>query len=303
MTKYFQNFISSDMMETKCVTGGMTMETLKFERFSLSWLPGGVTFLDGGAMFGVVPKALWTKKYPSNQKNQIELRTDPILLQTPGKNFLIESGIGKGRLSDKQKRNFGVNEESELESGLAEHGLKTADIDYVLMTHLHFDHVCGLTKKENEEYVSVFPNAKIITSQIEWDEMRNPNIRSKNTYWRENWEAIENQIITFETEWSYGFIRMVHTGGHSDGHSIVIVEDGNDCVIHMADIMPTHAHQNVLWVMAYDDYPMDSIKAKQKWMDYGLGRNAWFTFYHDALYRAVKWGNDGEITSDVKRQR
>jgi glyoxylase-like metal-dependent hydrolase (beta-lactamase superfamily II) len=279
------------------------METLKLKNYSLTWLPGGVTFLDGGAMFGVVPKPLWEKRYPSNEKNQIELRTDPMFFEINGKNFLIESGIGKGKLTDKQKRNFGVTEESDLESSLEGLGINPSDIDYILMTHLHFDHVCGLTRKESEKYISVFPNAKIVTSQIEWDEMRNPNIRSKNTYWKENWEVIESQLVTFEKEWVFGTVKMVHTGGHSDGHSIVIIEDGDECVIHMADIMPTHAHQNSLWVMAYDDYPMDSIKAKQKWMEYGIGKNAWFTFYHDAMYRAVKWGKDGEITIAIERRR
>lgn len=279
------------------------METLNLKKYTLTWLSGGVTFLDGGAMFGVVPKPLWEKRYPSNEKNQIELRTDPIFFQINGKNFLIESGIGKGKLTDKQKRNFGVTEESDLESSLEGLGINPSDIDYILMTHLHFDHVCGLTRKENEKYISVFPNAKIVTSQIEWDEMRNPNIRSKNTYWKENWEAIENQMVTFEKEWVFDTVRMVHTGGHSDGHSIVLIEDGDECVIHMADIMPTHAHQNALWVMAYDDYPMDSIKAKQKWMEYGIEKNAWFTFYHDAMYRAVKWENEGKIKTAIERQK
>ncbi len=76
--------------------------------------------------------------------------------------------------------------------------------------------------------------------------MRNPNIRSKSTYWKENWEAIENQVITFDEKWSLEAITMVHTGGHSNGHSIVIIEDGGEMAIHMADIMPTHAHQNSL---------------------------------------------------------
>ena len=96
---------------------------------------------------------------------------------------------------------------------------------------------------------------------------------------------------------------MVHTGGHSDGHSILIIEDGNETLIHMADTMPTHAHQNVLWVLAYDDYPMNSIAAKQKWMNYGVGKNAWFTFYHDAYYRAVKWDEKGNIIDKVERVR
>ncbi|WP_019154896.1 YtnP family quorum-quenching lactonase [Robertmurraya massiliosenegalensis] len=277
------------------------METLQIGEYKLTWLRGGVTHLDGGAMFGVVPKALWSKKYPHNEKNQIPLRTDPILIQGKGETFLIESGIGVGKLTDKQKRNFGVLEESTIELSLEDLGLTTADIDYVLMTHLHYDHANGLSKRVGEEYLSVFPNSKIITSKIEWDEMREPNIRSRNTYWKENWEPIQAQVETFENEWTYGPIKMVHTGGHSDGHSIVILEDGGETALHMADIMPTHAHQNVLWVMAYDDYPMTSIYAKQKWLEFGLSQKAWFTFYHDAVYRAVKWNEENKLIQTVKR--
>lgn len=279
------------------------MDTLKIGNVSLTWLSGGVTNLDGGAMFGVVPKSLWSKKYPANEKNQIELPTDPILVQFDGKNILIESGLGNGKLTEKQLRNYGVTKESELDVSLQSIGLDSTKIDYVLMTHLHFDHACGLTKPGNGEFVSVFPNAKIITSKIEWDEMRQPNIRSKNTYWKENWEAIESQVETFEEKWSFGPIRMIHTGGHSNGHSIVIIEDGGEMAIHMADIMATHAHQNVLWVMAYDDYPMDSIAAKAKWQPFAVEKQAWFTFYHDAFYRAVKWGPDGQMMESVKRSK
>lgn len=279
------------------------METLQIGQYKLTWLKGGVTHLDGGAMFGVVPKPLWSKKYPHNELNQIELRTDPILIQGDGKIYLIESGIGVGKLSDKQKRNFGVLEESEVEESLNSLGLTTADIDYVIMTHMHYDHANGLTKQENGQFVSVFPNSKIITSQIEWAEMREPNIRSKNTYWKENWEPIQHQVKTFEKEWSHGPIKMFHTGGHSDGHSVVVIEDGGEIALHMADIMPTHAHQNVLWVMAYDDYPMNSIRAKQKWLKFGLERKAWFTFYHDAIYRAVKWDQENKIEQIIERMR
>lgn len=279
------------------------METIQLNNIKLTWLRGGVNYLDGGAMFGVVPKPLWSKKYPCNEKNQIELRTDPILIQTENKNILVDSGLGNGKLSEKQKRNFGALEESHVETDLKMRGLTSADIDYILMTHLHFDHACGLTKPHEDGFISAFPNAKIIVSQIEWEEMRNPNIRSRNTYWKENWEPIQDQVIVFEKEWSFGAIKMVHTGGHSDGHSILIIEDGNETLIHMADTMPTHAHQNVLWVLAYDDYPMNSIAAKQKWMNYGLGKNAWFTFYHDAYYRAVKWDENGNIIDKVERVR
>jgi glyoxylase-like metal-dependent hydrolase (beta-lactamase superfamily II) len=280
------------------------MDTLKIGDVSLTWLSGGVTYLDGGAMFGVVPKGLWSKKYPANDKNQIELPTDPILIQMNGKHILVESGLGKGKLTEKQLRNYGVTKESEVEESLQQLGIAPESIDFVLMTHMHFDHACGLTKLVDGNYVSTFPNAKIITSQIEWDEMRRPNIRSKNTYWRENWEAVESQVVPFEEKWVLEALTMIHTGGHSDGHSILIIEDGGETCIHMADLMATHAHQNILWVMAYDDYPMTSIAGKQKWLTRGLEKNAWFSFYHDAFYRAVKWDQEGkQLITRIKREQ
>ena len=255
-------------------------------------------------MFGVVPKALWARIYPHNEKNQIELRTDPILLQIDGKNMLIDSGIGNGKLSDKQMRNFGVLEESTIDSSLAELNLTTDDIDVVLMTHLHFDHACGLTTKTEDGYKSVFKNAVIYTSEVEWNEMRNPNIRSVNTYWEMNWKPVVGQVTSFQKEIEIvPGLKMIHTSGHSDGHAIIIFEDDGNCFIHMADVMPTNAHQNKLWAMAYDDYPVTSVHQKEKWMDYGYEKNAWYTFYHDAYYRAIKFNLNGEKIDVVERER
>lgn len=280
------------------------MEQLKVGKATLTWLNGGVNFLDGGAMFGVVPKPLWSRKYPVNDKNQIELRTDPILLQIDNKNYLIDTGMGNGKLTEKQMRNFGVLEESSLEKSLIDLGLSLNDIDAIIMTHMHFDHACGLTKTDGEKYISTFPNTPIITSKIEWEEMKNPNIRSINTYWKMNWEPIQEQVETFEEKINISDeLKMIHTGGHSDGHSILIYEDGEDCFIHMADIMATHGHQNKLWAMAYDDYPVTSVHQKEKWMDYGYSRNAWYTFYHDAYYRALKYNKEGKVIDEVKRKR
>ncbi|KXG08850.1 MBL fold metallo-hydrolase [Anoxybacillus rupiensis] len=280
------------------------MERLKVGNVQITWLNGGVTHLDGGAMFGVVPKPLWSKKYPCNDNNQIELRTDPLLLQVANKNILIDSGVGNGKLTDKQKRNFGVTEESSIEKSLHELGLTPNDVDFVLMTHMHFDHACGLTKRQGNQFASVFPNAQIVTSQVEWNEMREPNIRSRNTYWKENWEAIAEQVVTFAEEIEIvSEIKMIHTGGHSDGHSIIHIESEGERLVHLADLMPTHAHQNVLWVLAYDDYPMTSIAQKQKWIPYAVDQQAWLSFYHDAYYRAIKWNEAGEMIASVARER
>nr|WP_106780508.1 MBL fold metallo-hydrolase [Lysinibacillus timonensis] len=281
------------------------MDKLQFHNMTLTWLNGGITSLDGGAMFGVVPKPLWSRKYPSNEINQIECPTEPILIQYEGKNYLIDSGVGFNKLTEKQLRNYGVTEESTLHESLEEIGLSVEDIDFVLMTHLHFDHAGGLTRWEGDQLVSTFPNAKIYTTEIEWNEMRNPNIRSRNTYWKENWEPVQQQVVTFKESLVVApGIEMIHTGGHSDGHAIIKLTQNGDTMIHMADIMPTHAHQNPLWVLAYDDYPMTSVFAKEKLMQEALANGYKFIFYHDAFYRMIQWDESGkEIKDSLKRSK
>ncbi|WP_172371054.1 YtnP family quorum-quenching lactonase [Sporosarcina jiandibaonis] len=281
------------------------MNEFIFHNMKLNWLNGGLNFLDGGTMFGPVPKVLWSRRYDVDENNLIELRTDPILLQYEDKNILIDTGLGNGKLNDKMKRNLGVIDESRVEENLTEFGLTPADIDIILMTHLHNDHAAGLTKWENEQLVSVFPNAVIYTSQIEWDEMRDPNIRSRNTYWKENWEPVQDQVETFENSLSVlPGIEMIHTGGHSNGHSVIKLTQNDETILHMGDLMPTHAHSNPLWVLAYDDYPMDSIYAKEKLMKEALEGNYWFSFYHDAVYRLVKWDESGKkIVECVKKSK
>ncbi|MFB5088057.1 MBL fold metallo-hydrolase [Psychrobacillus sp. PGGUH221] len=281
------------------------MDTLQFHNMTLTWLKGGTTFMDGGAMFGVVPKPLWEKKYPVNELNQIELPSDPLFIQYNGHNILMEAGLGYGKFTEKQIRNYGITDQSQVEDNLVQLGVLPEDIDIIIMTHLHFDHACGLTKWENEELVSSFPNAKIYVSDVEWNEMRNPNIRSRNTYWKENWEPIEGQVISFSGSLEVvDGIEIIHTGGHSDGHSIVLLKQNGETIIHLADLMPTHAHQNPLWVLAYDDYPMTSVFAKEKWVNEALSNNYWFSFYHDAFYRMIKWTADGkEIVDKLDRTR
>ncbi len=275
------------------------MDSLLFHDMNLTWMDGGITSMDGGAMFGVVPKALWSRKYPVNDKNQIELPTDAILIQYQNKNYLIDAGVGQGKLSDKQKRNYGVAEETKMQESLAELGLSVEDIDAVLMTHLHFDHAGGLTHFENKKLVSTFPNADIYVNKIEWDEMRSPNIRSKSTYWKENWEPIQDQFITYQGSLEVvPGIDMIHTGGHSEGHAVIKLTQENETLLHMADIMPTHAHQNPLWVLAYDDYPMTSVFSKERWMKEAYENQYKFIFYHDAYYRMIEWDETGKNVVD-----
>lgn len=279
------------------------LDQLKFHEMTITWLEGGMTAVDGSAQFGVVPKPLWTKKYPVDELNRIETPTDPILIQTQGKNILIDTGVGYSKMTEKQIRNYGVMRKPQISESLNQLNLTERDIDIILMTHFHFDHAGGLTTKVGDEIISTYPNAKIYTSQVEWDEVRHPNIRSKNTYWKENWEAVADQVETFEKKLKViDGIEMIHVGGHSAGLSIIKISAGGEFIFHMSDLLATHAHQNPLWVMAYDDYPMDSIAVKMKYMPEAYRRDVRFIFYHDQFYRMIRWDHEGkEIVESLKR--
>lgn len=280
------------------------MEQLKIGKFTLTWLRGGCTYLDGGATFGIVPHALWSKRYPPNEQDQIELRADPILIQHGSMHMLLEAGLGVHKFDAKRKRIYGVMEESAVDRDLAELGLSAKEIDFVLTTHLHFDHASGLTTKKGDRFISTFKNALIYTTEMEWDEMRNPTIRSRNAYWKENWEPIQDQVQTYSNEIEIlPGLKLIHTGGHCAGHAILQIESEGEKLIHMGDLMPTHTHQKLLWISPYDDYPMTTLEQKQIWITKGLEQQIWFSFYHDAFYRAIQWDQAGtNILQAIERK-
>lgn len=270
---------------------------MKLGKFQIDVLNGGDVKMDGGAIFGVVPKPLWAKKYPFNDNNQVPLSTHPILIRTGDCNMIIDAGIGNGRLTDKQKRNYGVGQEADIEKSLAQYDLTPADIDLVLMTHMHFDHATGLVDEEGH---ATFPNAQHVIQQDEWHEFVSPNIRSKATYWPANRGDYEVRTILFEKTYTpYPGITMTHTGGHSFGHAIIEIESEGQKAVHMADIFPTVAHVNPLWVSAYDDYPMQSIRAKERLTKRYILEDYWFLFYHDINYLAAKFETDGKTIKET----
>jgi glyoxylase-like metal-dependent hydrolase (beta-lactamase superfamily II) len=274
---------------------------LKLGNFKMHYLNGGITNIDGGAMFGVVPKVLWTKKYEISEDNRIPLPTHPILIQTEEFNIIIDTGIGKEKLTDKERKIFGVNYESQIEEDLKSFNLETQDIDYVLMTHLHFDHASGLTDNEGH---AVFENAIHVIQQDEWHEFNSPNIRSKSTYWKKNNGDFTKKLILFENQLEVvSGIHIYHTGGHSYGHSIITIESKGEKAVHMGDIFPTIAHKNPLWVTAYDDYPMQSIREKERIIPRFILEDYWFLYYHDVNYFAVKFNQteSNEIAQYITR--
>ncbi|HFU4447933.1 TPA: MBL fold metallo-hydrolase [Streptococcus suis] len=283
----------------------MKLQTYQFGQMTLTWLRGADKYTDAGTIFGPVPKAVWSRYYPTNEQGLIHDLTDPILISYQGKHYLIDTSLGTEKLSDKLRRNLGVISENRVLESLDQLGLSPEDIDVVLMTHMHNDHAGGLTRLVDGELVPTFPNATIYINDIEWEEVRYPNPRTRATYLPENWQAIQDQVQTFGSGLKLvDGIEMHHTGGHSRGHSIILLKQDGETLIHMADTLLTHAHFNPLWVAAVDDYPMDSIKAKEKWIKQAYSQGYTFLFYHDPYYALLKFNQDGsQVVSCLERLR
>ncbi len=266
-----------------------------FHEMTFSWLNGALIGTDGGTIFGPVPRTLWGRYYPYNEKNQVAEVTDPILIQYQGKNYLIDASFNLDKFNDKAKKNVGLETEGTIMEDFETLGLSPEDIDVIMMTHMHNDHASGLTYFENDQWHSTFPNATIYMTEIEWDAVRHPNARTKNTYPKENWEAIQSQVETFNQYFTVADgITMEFSGGHSPGHAVIRFEQDGETMIHMADILLTFVHTNPLWVGGLDDYPMDSITAKQSIIPEALKNGYKFLFYHDPYYRVIEYTEDGK---------
>jgi len=266
--------------------------------FELTWLNGGRFELDGGAMFGVVPKALWSKKYPANEDNTIPMVAWPILVRTPKNLVIIESGLGN-KLTDKQKKIYRVREDWSVLADLKLLGIDRHDIDHVILTHYDFDHAGGVIMQEEDGKLALtFPNAKHILQKKEWDDVQSPNIRTINTYWPLNNELLRNNTVLALIEGDREIVPGIsvhHTAGHNGGHQAVELSSEGATALHLGDLLPTHAHANPLWVMAYDNFPLDAIKQKKLWIGRGVAEQAWFTFYHDPFMQACRFDEKGNI--------
>jgi glyoxylase-like metal-dependent hydrolase (beta-lactamase superfamily II) len=266
------------------------MKSLKIGEIEIFWLNGGEFELDGGTMFGVVPKVLWAQKFPivndedsaRLEENYIKLLNYPLLVKTTDSLILIETGLGN-KLTEKQKNIYRVIKDWEIPQELKKLGIKQQDINYVILTHCDFDHAGGIVMKNStggEELT--FPNARHIIQKLEWEDAMHPNIRSENTYWPQNFSKLKDsdnlQLVEGNVKVCQG-VEVQLTSGHTRGHQIVRIQSCKEVAYHLADLLPTHAHFNPLWIMAYDNFPMDAIALKQKYEETGIRENAWFTFY------------------------
>lgn len=275
---------------------GNTHAIFRIGDIELTWLQGGFFHLDGGTMFGPVPKSLWQKRYKADENNLIPMCNDPILVRTAGLNILIDTGLGN-KLDEKQRSIFKVTSPWDLPAQLAAHGLGRDDIDLVILTHCDFDHAGGilmLNGKGSKEIT--FPKAAHIINQQEWEDVQNPNSRAKSTYLTENFDLLQTsgqlELVDGDRSVCPG-ITILHSGGHTRGHQIVEIQSQGKTAVHLGDLCPTHAHFNPLWVMAYDNFPLEVIARKEDYCTKYQKMDSWFLLYHDPFVRACTLSPEG----------
>ncbi len=272
--------------------------TLHLGSIAINWLCGGNNQLDGGTMYGAVPKILWQKRYTPDVDNYIKLLNSPLLVRTKKANIIIDSGLGN-KLTEKQQKIFRVYEDWDLVTDLNRHGLEREDIDFVIFTHGDFDHAGGLVMHNLAgEPELTFPRARHILQQREWEDISAPNIRATHTYFPKNFQGLAEsgklQCVDGDAEVTPG-ITVRLTGGHTRGHQLIEMQGSEGSAVHMGDVFPTHTHSNPLWVMAYDNFPLDVIERKLEYFNRYLRKDYWFTFYHDIHMRACRMDKEYKV--------
>ncbi|MCF8373827.1 MAG: MBL fold metallo-hydrolase [Bacteroidales bacterium] len=243
--------------------------------------------LDGGAMFGVVPKSLWQKQYPADENNLCNWAMRCLLVVDDNRVVLIDNGIGD-KQDEKWLKHYYLNGDFSLESSLNEIGFQLSDITDVILTHMHFDH-CGGSVRWNEDnsgYLLTFPNATYWTSKQQYDWATNPNRREGASFLKENILPIQEsgrlKLIKREGEHIPNITFKLYNG-HTEGQVIPHIRHGNKTVVFMADLLPSVAHIPMPWLMAYDTRPLDTLKDKERFFAEAV-KNDYVLFFEHDLY-------------------
>jgi glyoxylase-like metal-dependent hydrolase (beta-lactamase superfamily II) len=276
-------------------------------------LQAGLQQLDGGAMFGVVPKNLWERKIPADARNRIPLGLRCLLIEHPDALVLVDTGIGD-KESDKFTAIYGVENApvgtvgpTQLESALAEAGFAAADVDVVVNSHLHFDHAGGNTRRgEDGAAALAFPNARYVIRRGEWDWAHRTNERTAASYFAHNYDPVRAagrlELVDDDGELLPG-LSLRRTPGHTPHHQGILVESEGERLFYLADLAPTAAHVPLPWIMAYDVEPLVTLESKRRiWTEAAAER--WLVmFEHDAEHAFGRIVADGkgyscEVLSD-----
>jgi len=256
-------------------------------------LQAGLQQLDGGAMFGVVPKTLWERKIPADARNRIPLGMRCLLIEHADGLVLIDTGVGD-KESEKFHGIYGVENAplggvgpTQLESALAEAGFSAADVTLVINTHLHFDHAGGNTRSASDGgAVPSFPNARYVARRGEWDWAHRANERTSASYFPHNYEPLRAagvlELVDADVELLAG-ISLRHTPGHTPHHQGVLIESSGERLFYLADLAPTTAHVPLPWIMGYDVEPLVTLESKRRLWAEATAERWTMVFEHDAV--------------------
>ncbi|HTL00664.1 MAG TPA: methylmalonyl-CoA epimerase [Vicinamibacterales bacterium] len=246
-------------------------------------LSDGLFRLDGGAMFGVVPKTFWEKTSPPDDRNRIQMCMNPVLVRGP-RTMLIDAGCGD-KMTAKQAGIYAFEREFNLQHSLAVAGESPESIEIVLASHLHFDHAGGFTERASDGTVRPrFPRAQYVMRRGEFEDAMHPNERTKGSYFLENYKPIADagvlQLVDDDATIMPG-VRVRRTGGHTMHHQIVMIESAGKTAVFAADLLPTVAHLPEVWVMGYDLFPLDTMSFKRQFVREAIEREYLVLFEHD----------------------
>lgn len=246
-----------------------TFAAMRLGEMELHVVCDGSFKLDGGAMYGVVPKVLWERASPADERNRIRMSTNCLLVETAASLVLIDTGIGD-KNDAKFRSMFGMGDDDQrLPESIRERGFALEQVEHVLLTHLHFDHCGWNTRIKGDRIVPTFPNATYWIERGELEHARNPTLRDRASYDERNWDALfeAGLVRVFDTEAEpIPGVRAVKTPGHNADMCIVLIESAGSKAVYWADLVPTTHHLSYPWVMGYDLYPLETLANKQRWL-------------------------------------
>jgi glyoxylase-like metal-dependent hydrolase (beta-lactamase superfamily II) len=276
---------------------------MRFGDYRLEVIPDCEFRLDGGAMFGVVPRNLWSRTAGPDEQNRIRMNMNCLFVEAGNERILIETGIGD-KWSAKHRAMYAIDRKRSLDESLrAIAGVSADEITIVVNTHLHFDHAGGNTRLgKDERVVPAFPNARYFVSRAEYEHAEAPSERDRASYLPENWRPLKEsgqlELKDFEYEVAPGLHMETHPG-HNRSMQCPRLERNGETLFGFADLVPTRAHVPFAWVMGYDLYPVETVEAKKKLLPQAARENWTCWFYHDpeqALGRLVEQDGKFRVT-------
>jgi glyoxylase-like metal-dependent hydrolase (beta-lactamase superfamily II) len=277
---------------------------MKLGDYRIEIIPDTEFRLDGGAMFGVVPRVLWEKACAPDELNRVRLNMNCLFVETPSEKILIETGIGE-KWTEKETRNYGIFRRKSFAQTLFEKtGCRAEDISIVVNTHLHFDHAGGNTiLSENNSVVPQFPNARYFVSATEFEHANNPHERDRASYRAENWQPlVKSGQLELKPD-NYEVVEglsLQNVRGHSETMQTVCLKRAGETLYGFADLIPTRAHLAYAWIMGYDLFPTETLEFKKKILPQAVAENWLCLFYHDFEQPLCRLTNeDGKIKPEI----